>query len=184
MTKKEQFDKLFRANKTTLYNVAFSVTKNRESAEDVLLDSFIKAWKKFDQYDATKKFGNWMTTIVKNTAIDHNRKNQKKSNTMSFDNLVSTNNNNKQKLTYYDVKDKNCDLAKNLERQESLDLLNNTIRNLPEELQIVMIPFVENYSYNEISESTSLTVATVRARVHKAKKILRQTLKYENFANF
>jgi RNA polymerase sigma-70 factor, ECF subfamily len=184
MTNKEQFDKLYAQNKTKLYNVAFSVTKNREAAEDILLDSFIKAWNKFDEYDSSKKFANWMTTIVKNTAIDYTRKKTKESSTYSFDQF------NYHKLPdnnlsgSLDLEDKKLNLFKQIERQESMQLLLDTIEKLPEDLKLVMIPFFENYSYNQISESTNLTVATVRARVHRAKKILRKSLSYENFANF
>lgn len=184
MTKKEQFDKLYYNNKSKLFNVAFSVTKNKESAEDVLLDAFVKAWKKFDEYDASKKFINWMTTIVKNTAIDFSRKKSKENNTYSFNNNTYININDNKTITSLDLEDTKFDLYKNFERKESINSLYTTINNLPEDLRIVMIPFFDNFSYDEISESTSLTIATVRARVHKAKKILRETLNYENFANF
>jgi len=183
MEKTDKFDKLYKESKNKLYNVAFSVVKNREMAEDVLIDSMTKAWKKFDEYDQSKKFLNWMTTIVKNTAIDHVRKKSKTSNTYSFDNPNMTNKQNSQ-ITSIELEDKRLDLYQNYERNEIMQELLISINDLPGELRTVMIPLFENYSYQEISERTTLTIPTVRARVHKAKKILRQTLNHENFAIF
>jgi hypothetical protein len=94
-----------------------------------------------------------------------------------------TNKQNSQ-ITSIELEDKRLDLYQNYERNEIMQELLISINDLPGELRTVMIPLFENYSYQEISERTTLTIPTVRARVHKAKKILRQTLNHENFAIF
>jgi RNA polymerase sigma-70 factor (ECF subfamily) len=183
-TKQEKFELLFKQSQSKLYTVAFNVVRNKEVAEEVLQEAYIKAWKKFDDYDPGKKFENWMITIVKNAGIDANRANSKNFKTYSLNNISSQMSGDKQQKLSLDVVDKSADLSKMMESKELIQYIYNSVDNLPEELKVVMVPFIEGQSYNEISDSSNLAITTVRTRVHRAKKILRDTFKYEKSANF
>jgi RNA polymerase sigma-70 factor (ECF subfamily) len=184
MTHKQQkFAKLFEETKDKLYRVAYNVVLNKEAAEDVLQDSYVKAWNNFDNYDPSKRFMNWMATIVTNTAIDHKRKISKEGPVMSLNATQNIGNENRQ-LMNFDVEDKNADLIKHYEQQETIEFIAQMISELPNDLRIVMAPFFEGKNYDDVSKITSLSVSTVRARVHRAKKILRNSYNKENFANF
>ena len=67
---------------------------------------------------------------------------------------------------------KNKDLIKNIYE---------SVAKLPADLQLVMIPFMEGQTYMQISDSSNLALTTVRARVHRGKKILRNSIIIANF---
>jgi DNA-directed RNA polymerase specialized sigma24 family protein len=65
-----------------------------------------------------------------------------------------------------------------------MQAIQKEISKMPEELKLVFIPFVKGLTYEEISQETNVTLATVRARVHRAKQILRNNENLENLASF
>lgn len=183
-TKQENFEALFELSKAKLFNVAYSVVRNREAAEDVLQDAYIKAWKKFDEYDSDKKFTNWMTTIVRNAGIDYNRLKAKHASTYSLNSISSQLTGDKSQIMSLDVEDKSQDVVKQVERIELINEIYQSIADLPDDLKVVMLPFFDNQSYEEIAVSEKLPLTTVRARVHRAKQILRKSINPELLANF
>ncbi len=177
MNNKEKFEILFNQSKSKLYAVAYSVSHNREQAEDILQDAYVKAWKKFSEYDSNKKFENWMTTIVKNTAIDNSRHKSKKINTVSFESKPNHANNS----YVMNIEDKNSNLFENYNKKLFLTQLHSAICDLPGDLKNIMLPLAEGYSYAEISEQINIPISTVRARVHRAKQIIRKNTKFATF---
>ncbi len=67
------FRKLVEEYQQYAFNLAFRMLCDEENAKDVVQDSFIKIWKKIDEYDTRSKFTTWMYKIVTNTAIDRLR---------------------------------------------------------------------------------------------------------------
>jgi len=170
MTKHEIFEELYNSSKNKLLAIAYNMVKNKEVAEDVLQDSYVKAWKKFDEFDSSKKFMNWMTTIVRNTAIDNSRSKAKKAKPLSIENSVLVDN----KTVPISVLDESQDVSRIHERNELIKLLQLAIDSLPSELNTVMTPLAMGHSYAEIATMNDISVSTVRARVHRAKQILRK----------
>ena len=125
-----------------------------------------------------------MTTIVKNTGIDANRSRGKSANVYSLNNLSSHLNGDKNQVMSLDIEDKTSNLTTITERKEIMLSILQAINELPEELKVVMLPFYESQSYTEISESAQLPLTTVRARVHRAKQMLRKSFEGYDFANF
>jgi RNA polymerase sigma-70 factor (ECF subfamily) len=183
-TKQEQFTNLFKHCKHKLYNIAYSVVLNKEEAEDVLQDAYIKAWRKFEDFDKSKKFLNWMSAIVKNAAIDHKRSTSKQMQVYSLNAISSNLIGDKKSSVSFDVEDKKLDLFDKYEQKEFIQSLNTMINDLPKELKLVMIPFAQGQSYDEIAKTSKLALTTVRARVHRAKKLLRNSYNSKFFANF
>ena len=168
MKQKDDFEKLFKESKPTLYAVAYGVVKNREHAYDVLQDSYIKAWKKFDEFDSDKKFVNWMTTIVTNAGIDFNRSMKRKKPTYSL--AMPSDDNEQTEIQFYDKK---FNLHKSLEEREAVSEILNVVETLPQDLKQVMLLFSEGNTYSDISKETGLGVNIIRSRINRAKKILR-----------
>jgi|APCry1669189440_1035222.scaffolds.fasta_scaffold00113_6 RNA polymerase sigma-70 factor, ECF subfamily len=182
--KQKQFNNLFMDSKKKLYNVAFGVVMNKEKAEDVLQDAYVKAWRKFDDYDNDKKFINWMAKIVKNAAIDCKRSMSKHSIVSSLSASASQTNNGKNQERFLDVVDKKLDLFELYEKKELANFIIKSVGKLPKDLQIVIMPFLDGYSHDEISKITGLSITTVRSRVHSAKKIIRNLYSHESKINF
>jgi RNA polymerase sigma factor (sigma-70 family) len=123
-----------------------------------------------------------MTTIVRNAGIDQTRQKKKHNLAFSIDSLTNPTDDNKYQEMY--IEDKSSDIMQNYERKELMQAIQKEISKMPEELKLVFIPFVKGLTYEEISQETNVTLATVRARVHRAKQILRNNENLENLASF
>lgn len=181
-TNREKFEKLYKQYRSKLYGIALSVARDADLANDVLQLAYLKAWRNFDEYDQNKKFLNWMTTIVRNAGIDQTRQKKKHNLAFSIDSLTNPTDDNKYQEMY--IEDKSSDIMQNYERKELMQAIQKEISKMPEELKLVFIPFVKGLTYEEISQETNVTLATVRARVHRAKQILRNNENLENLASF
>lgn len=179
--RQEIFKKLFNESYKKLFTVAFGVTKNRESAEDVLQESYIKAWNKFDDFDINKNFTNWMTTIVKNTAIDQIRIKRRSASSLSLD----TSHTNQNKTVTWDIEDESQDIVKNYEKKELCEQIHVAISNLPVDLKNIMHLLTDNdaqYSYKEVSEILGEPVAAIRAKAHRARVMIQNQINSLNSA--
>jgi RNA polymerase sigma-70 factor (ECF subfamily) len=168
--KKERFEKLFAESKGKLFSVAYNVVRNKETAEDVLQVAYLKAWRNFNAYDPSKKFTNWMTSIVKNASIDSVRNKNRQLDVYSleyFDHQT-------QGAETYDIVDTSADIARSYAQKESIGELFAMINNLPEDLREVMGHLIDEKSYLEISEEMKLPIGTIRTKIHRAKKMLRK----------
>lgn len=181
MTKKENFVQLFNESKSRLYNVAYGVVKNKELAEDVLQDAYVKAWRKFDEYDSNKKFINWMTTIVTNAGIDQNRSKNRRITAYS---LSTPNNVYSDSKSEVDFEDKSANIQNYIERKETIAEVKELMNSLPVDLKQIMVYLFEGHSYLDISKMTGSNMSTVRAKAHRAKKILRKNSKSLDLTTF
>jgi RNA polymerase sigma-70 factor (ECF subfamily) len=180
LNKKERFEKLFAESRGKLFSIAFSVVRNKDSAEDVLQTSYIKAWNNFDSYDSSKKFTNWMTSIVKNASIDSLRNKTRQLDTYSLEYF----NRHTQENDTFDIVDSSANLEQSYEQKEFLSEVFEMINQLPEDLREVMNHLIDDKSYAEISEQMKLPLNTIRTKVHRAKKILRKNADSQFLANF
>jgi RNA polymerase sigma-70 factor (ECF subfamily) len=180
LNKKERFEKLFAESRGKLFSIAFSVVRNKDSAEDVLQTSYIKAWNNFDSYDSSKKFTNWMTSIVKNASIDSLRNKTRQLDTYSLEYF----NRHTQENDTFDIVDSSANLEQNYEQKEFLSEVFEMINQLPDDLREVMNHLIDDKSYAEISEQMKLPLNTIRTKVHRAKKILRKHADSQFLANF
>lgn len=178
--KQEEFEKLFGDSKNKLYSVAYSVVHNREMAEDVLQDAYIKAWTRFDDYNPEKKFVNWMTTIVRNAGIDAKRSSARQVVSVSLDNTMQ----NSQPNGTWDIVDLSQDLDRHIQGKEICNELFRLIEILPEDLKKVILLVADQKSYSEISEITNESIGTVRSRVHRAKNLLKNSLDAKHLMSF
>lgn len=177
MKKKETFEKLFKTSQKRLYNVAYSVVRDRELAHDVLQDAYKKAWSKFDEYDPNRKFINWMTSIVRNTGIDITRSRNRKDHNISLNTI-----NQQMTQNMFDIEDTSSDPHKIYIQKELIEEIHSMIINLPYDLKMVMEPFLNGMTYTDIATDMNLKVNIVRARIHRAKQILKKNA--ENSKNF
>lgn len=179
--KEQQFKQLFEDSKQKLFNVAYGVVRNREVAEDVLQESYIKAWKKFDEYDSSKKFTNWMTTIVTNTGIDYNRSNARNNAVLSLENPMNRQNGG---FSGFDFEDKSADIQSQIEMNETVEEIMAMIGTLPQDLRDVMVLICQGSNYQEISQVMDLSMSIVRSRVHRAKKQLQKQANAQKMTQF
>jgi len=143
------------------YSYAMSIclrySNTKETAEEVLNDSFLKVFKKIKKYDPTFPFRSWLRRIIINTAIDYYRK---KSRYMEVIDI------NKEKVN--NCKNKAVD---NLEAEDIMKLL----RKLSDTYRVVFNLYeIEGYNHKEIAEYLGITEGTSRSYLKRAKERLRE----------
>lgn len=146
-----------------LYGVIFRIIKKEEISEEVLQDVFLKAWDKFDQYDASKgKLFTWLLNVARNQAIDKTRSKEisKGQKTSGIDNLVNRIDNEE----YIE------------QRIESIGV-KEVLNSLPEEQKFVVeYLYLKGYSQSELAEEYNIPLGTVKTRLRLAMQTLRMTL--------
>ncbi len=137
--------------------VCIRYATNREEAEEILNDSFIKVFKYLEKYDFQKPFKFWFRRIVINTAIDHLRKYQKHRHTLDIDTAreVSVDANG----------------LENLSAQEILQLVQQLA---PTYKAVFNLYVIEGFSHKEIGEQLNISVGTSKSNLSMARTRLKK----------
>lgn len=161
--KKEDFEKIVLPYLGYLYRVAFHlVRKKKEDAEDLVQETFIKAYKSFHQLKDKEKCRAWLTSILYNTFVNKYRKEEKAS-------IISQP--IEESIIYQENPE--TEILRGVMDQEVLGAL----FELPEEYSIVIVlSDIENLSYKEISEILGIPIGTVRSRLSRGRRPLRGSL--------
>ena len=155
------FSSLVEKYKDMVFSLAIKVTKNREEAEEVSQDSFIKAFKSLKNFKGDSKFSTWLYKIAYNNCMDRIKKNARRYNTDAIDEVVE----NKIKATE--------DTMQMIERKERAILMNECMEELPEdERSILWLFYYKELSLKEIIEVTSLSQTNLKVKLHRARKKL------------
>ena len=149
-----------------VFTLALRFTKNREDAEEVSQDIFIKAYRALADFKGTSKFSTWLYTIVNNTCITFLRK--KRLQTYSLD-----------KEGVFEVADsQDSGLRANLVEQKSrLSMVNNAISMLsPDDAEIITLFYKSEQSLEEIAQILGLETNTAKVRLHRARTRLKEKM--------
>ena len=160
---------LFRAR---LMGLCRRYAKDRDDAQDMLQETFIKIFSRIQQVTSADSLEPWMKTIAVHTAIDHYKK-KKRSDVMISPNDVEVAD------TAYEL------ILDNL----SDEYLITAVNELPEGCRMVFnLSVVEGYQHQEIADMLGITISTSRSQLHYAKQLLKEKLnrlgikRYEKFA--
>jgi len=172
---RKEFDTLVNRCHRQAYNIAYRLTGNHADAEDLTQESFLRAYRFFDRYNREMPFENWLYRIMSRVFIDELRK-RPKYKTQSLDQPLYTGDNGDA-----DVMLEIPDLESNPEQMTLCDTLDEYLQRalnaLPEEFRVaVILADIEGLSYEEIAETMNCSLGTVRSRLHRGRKLLRQRL--------
>ncbi len=157
--------KLYRQYCEGMFCVAMRFLKNSDDAEDVLQESFIKAFQKIDQYKGEVTFGAWLKRIVVNRSIDFLK--GKKENLLQLDE------------SYMHVSE---DEDWTVDETISIEVVKQAMDELPEKYStVVKLYLVEGYDHNEISEILEITETSCRTRLLRGKGQLKELLKKQHY---
>ncbi len=149
------FEKIVMAYEHKLYGFIYSIIKDKQYAEDLTQEVFIRVYKHIKDVDPGKSFSAWILTIARNVSYDHIRKHAKVIVVDQIDVGIEASPEN--------------DYIKN-EFKSSIDTY---VQMLPEHLRIlIMHKYFEELSYKEISEKENLEIKTVKWQLHDARKKL------------
>lgn len=156
------FNALIDEYKAMAFTLALKLMKNREDAEEVAQDAFVKAYKNIGQFEGKSKFSTWLYTIVYNTALTRLRKKQ-----LDMQDIDS---HSVEDLTHHAESDAEW---RRLQKDERSSYIKQALGRLVSEDQVVITLFyLEENSLAEICEITSWELSNVKVRLHRARKRL------------
>ena len=141
---------------------------NKEDREDVLQEVFLSVYENINSYDSSFKFSSWIYRITHNKVISLWRKNKNTNQNVSLEeNLL---------LLEQSLKEEN-NILKQLEEKENAKIINKALESLPVKYkEPLVLYFIENKSYEEISDILQMPVSSVGTRIRRAKEKIKKQI--------
>lgn len=170
-TRHSEFEQEALPHMDILYNYALRMTGNPDDANDLVQETFLKAYRFWDKYEKGTNIRAWLFRIMKNSYINRYRKETKEPETVDYDEIQNFYNSIR-----YESSDQN-DLQEKIFGGLLEDDVARAIEALPEDFRtVVILCDIEGLSYEEIAEFVDCPVGTVRSRLHRGRKMLRAQL--------
>jgi len=161
------YEKLLEKYRGPVFSICFRMVRNRDDAEDLAQDVFIKIFNILDRYNPSFPFSSWLYRITSNLCIDFLRKNKRT--IYSIDKPVDSEDGEMSRQLPSDA----IGPERKMELKEEMVILEKAIEKLPEHYRmIVLLRHQEHLSYDEISETLGIPLGTVKARIHRARKTI------------
>jgi len=178
--KKEKFSVLYKRYYAIInYKYTSSLKFDKDLADDLTAELFVRVFEKLHQYKPTFTFNSWISRIASNFLIDYTRK--KRLETISLSAGVSSEKmrNEGDEYSSFDVKDDGTlNPEEILITEQKKSLINKAVNKLGENCRIIMNKrFVEEKSYNEIAEELNIPLGTIKATIHRGKSELKSIIK-------
>jgi len=169
--RKEQFVALVNCIRVELYNFALRLTGSREEAEDLLQESYFKAYKYFHQLREQKKFKEWIFQITANQFKNFLRK-KKKENTFYQDDS---------EFSFVEPQQAHRNPDELYLQNDRTTTVHKALEMISPKMRSVLVLFeLEGYSIEEVSETLGISRGTVKSRLHYARRKLREVLETGN----
>lgn len=160
------YAELYNYYKDSLHSMLLKMTNNPEKADDLTIESFVQAFKNLHQYTPDYAFSTWLFKIASNHCIDYIHKSRQ----IQFDTDVLLEN----------IEDGDSDQLDQIIKKEKINLISDVINKLkPQYRELIELRYLNDYSYKEIADELSLPIATVRARLFRARELIFSILKKE-----
>lgn len=173
-TKRQEriFNEEFLPQIDALYTFAYHLTYNEEDANDLVQETYLKAFRFIEKYIAGTNAKAWLFKILKNAFINQYRKKSKQPTQVDYEEIIN----------YHDEEDTNyssyLDLREEMFQDMMGDEVTNAINALPVDFRVVILLCdVEGFTYEEISKILDIPIGTVRSRLHRARNMLKEQLK-------
>ena len=154
-----------------LYNFALRMTGNPDDADDLLQETYLKAFRFWDKFEKGTNCRAWLFRIMKNSYINRYRKESREPDTVDYDDVEEF---------YNSIRDETAETT-DMEERLFGNLLDDDVakalESLPVDFRTVLILCdIERFTYEEISEFVNCPIGTVRSRLHRGRKMLRAKL--------
>ncbi len=154
-----------------LYNFALKMTGDSDVADDLIQETYMRAFRFFDKFEKGTNAKAWLFRILKNTFINDYRKESKSPDKVDYDDVQNFYENIKSS----DVKTQH--LQEDAFHSLLDDDLTKALQDLAEDFRtVVILSDIEGFTYEEIADFVDIPVGTVRSRLHRARKMLFSSL--------
>src|SRR6202051_4341401 len=166
------FEELVRRYDRNVFRIAQHITQNREDAEDVVQEAFLKAYRNLEKFQEQSKFYTWLVRIAVNEALMKVRR-RKPERTVSLDEDIKTEDDSLPR----EVADWSPNPEQMYNQEELRDILTRTIQGLPSGFRTVFVlRDVEGLSTEETAQALELSIPAVKSRLLRARLQLRERL--------
>jgi RNA polymerase sigma factor (sigma-70 family) len=167
------FEKEFLPHADALYNFAYHMTYSEDDANDLVQETYLKAFKFIEKFDQGTNAKAWLFKILKNAYINEYRKKVRQPNRVDYEEIVNYHQ-EEEDTSYSSYSDLRDEMFKNLIGDD----ISNAINSLPSDFRtVILLNDVEEFSYEEISKIIDIPIGTVRSRLHRARNLLKEKLK-------
>lgn len=172
MVSKTYFEQTAMVHLDFLYNLGLKITRNEDDAQDLVQETFLRAYRFFDKYEPGTNCKAWLYRILKNTYINHYRKQHRRPMEVDFAAIEETQESQVEGSG-----------AKPSDPEELLmnSLLREDVRQAFAQLpagyrEALALSLVAGYSYREIADMMGCPIGTIMSRIHRARKLMQKQL--------
>ncbi len=175
--REDAFRELVRRYERPVFSLIFRMVRDSASAEDLAQDTFIKVLNHIDKYRPEFKLSSWLFKIANNVAIDHLRRRQL--DTISMSGSPHAGSEAEIAATSFEIASGEESALDQMEARELGSTIEKAIGTLrPEYRSCIMLRHVEGRSYEEIAATLDLPLGTVKTYIHRARIQLREQLEH------
>jgi RNA polymerase sigma factor (sigma-70 family) len=173
LEKHRVFEKEFMPHIDSMYNFAFRLTNDEDDANDLVQDTYLKAFRFINSFSQGTNAKAWLFRILKNSFINDFRKKSKEPAKVDYQDVETTYNSEEDAETNQTV-----DLRAETVQDLIGDEIANALNSLPVDFRTVIILCdVEGFTYEEMAKILDIPIGTVRSRLHRARMLLKEKLK-------
>ena len=166
------FEKEFMPHLDALYNFAYHLTLNEEDANDLVQDTFLKAFRFINSYERGTNAKAWLFKILKNSFINEYRRKTRQPGEVDFEEYVA----------FQDAEEGagvgDLDMRDEIFKGLIGDEVTQALNELPVDFRTILILCdIEGFSYEEMAKIIDIPIGTVRSRLHRARNLMKEKLR-------
>lgn len=170
--KEQLFEDELLPHADALYNFAYHLTYNEADANDLVQETYLKAFRFINSFDSGTNAKAWLFKILKNGFINEYRKKKKEPTKVDYEDIVA----------FQDADEENggvtFDLRDDIFDGMMGDEVTIALNRLPIDFKtVILLCDIEGFSYEEIAKIIDIPIGTVRSRLHRARHILKESLR-------
>ncbi len=166
------FSEILKSYSRAVYQIIYRMVKNQEDAEDIMIETFTKAFKNIERYEFDYNFSTWIFRIATNNSIDFLRK--KRLQTVSINQAIG----DEEGAYYLDIADTELNPQDQAIQKQRIEILRTFVEKIPDKYQLLIeLRYFKELSYQEIADELELPIGTVKAQLHRARELLIKILR-------
>ena len=165
------FEKELLPHVRALQTFAYHLTYNQEDADDLVQETYLKAYRFIDKYDEGTNAKAWLFKILKNAYINEYRKRVKQPTKVDYEEIVAYHDTDDDRISGY------SDLREEIFLNMMGDEVTSAINSLPLDFRtVILLCDIEGFTYEEIASIIDVPIGTVRSRLFRARNLLKEKL--------
>jgi len=168
----QAYTELVDRHRNSVFHIVFRVVRDQDMAQDLVQETFMKAFSSLKSYHCEYRFSTWLYRIAANASIDYLRKKRIKA--LSLDLPIDT----EDGQVTVEIPDMSHHPEEEILRRERAVSISEAINSLPAKYrQVIIARHQEEKSYEEIADELGVPVGTIKARIFRARELLKKHLR-------